>query len=294
PAAVSGWRSDLDDLDSFGIYWSSELLSGYSISARSLGFFSDHHKAWDFDPRFRGLSVRAVCPAACDDEDDLSTAPSTVGGTIAKASEAVDLGLSVKWAPWNVGATKAGEAGAYFAWGEAQAGKESYDWSTYWWMADGQSDRTHINKYQAEDNQTEADWYDSTGAFLGDGKTTLEKSDDAASVNWGGEWRMPTWAELNELSKKCTWEWKEEGEYESGSLPGYLVTGPNGGSVFLPAAGRSDLYGFGWYGFYWSSELYSGNSNYASLLGFNSGDRDAWIDYRCSGLSVRAVCPAAE
>ena len=224
---------------------------------------------------------------------------STVGGSIAKESQAVDLGLSVKWAPWNVGAKSAAEAGAYFAWGEVQAGKSSYDWESYYWIQDGKSDGQHITKYQTEDSQGEnydVLWYDNTNTFIGDGKTTLESSDDAAAVNWGGKWRMPTQAELAELSDKCTWEWKEEGEYATGSLAGYLVTGPNGNSIFLPAAGYrwySGLLGSG--GYYWSSELDSGYSYYARNLYFYSGNRRAYYSRnRSYGMSVRAVLSAAE
>lgn len=223
---------------------------------------------------------------------------STVGGNIPQESEAVDLGLSVKWAPWNVGAKSAGEAGAYFAWGEVQAGKSSYDWSTYYWMADGEPDWQHITKYQAADGHTSADWYDPTGSFVGDGKNTLDASDDAAAVNWGGKWRMPTQAELQELSDNCTWVWKSEGEYAAGSLAGYLVTGPNGNSIFLPAAGyqwnlRPDYLGLG--GYYWPSELNPGTSRYVRYLGFSSASRSALVSgSRYLGFSARAVFSAAE
>lgn len=220
--------------------------------------------------------------------------PSTVGGTIATASEAVDLGLSVKWASWNIGANSAGEAGAYFAWGEVQAGKENYNWSSYWWMQDGEDEEEHITKYQTEDNKRTADWY--AVNFIGDGKTTLEKADDAAAVNWGGTWRMPTQAELQELCESCTWEWKEEGGFADGSLAGYLVTGPNGNSIFLPAAG--DCYsGLGSNGCYMSSNLGSSDigSAYANFLSFNSSDYSAsWNSIRNSGMTIRPVCPVTK
>ena len=91
-----------------------------------------------------------------------------VGGTAPTAAQAIDMGLSVKWAPWNVGASKAEENGAYFAWGEINA-KKTYDWGTYYWMAEGQSDWTNINKYQIADGQFSADWY-AKDQFIGDGK----------------------------------------------------------------------------------------------------------------------------
>lgn len=231
--------------------------------------------------------------------------PSTVGGTIAKTSEAVDLGLSsgTLWAPWNVGATSPGEGGAYFAWGEVQAWEESWRcyWDSYYWVQEGKSDWQHITKYQAENNEYEKDnvlWYDFTGKFVGDGKTTLEASDDAATVNWGGKWRMPTPAEFQELSNNCTWEWKAKNEYAEGSLAGYLVTGSNGNSIFLPA--HSD-----WWasvdggpispcGRYWSSELSPAGSDIAIYFDFLVGGRWPDGDFRYRGMTVRAVRSATE
>lgn len=223
---------------------------------------------------------------------------STVGGTIAKASDAVDLGLpsGTLWSPWNVGAKSAGEAGAHFAWGEVQA-KDYYDWDSYYWMADGKSSWEHITKYQSEDRKASADWYAGYN-FIGDGKTTLDESDDAASVNWGGKWRMPTTSEIQELRNECEWIWKEENEYATGSLAGYLVTGPNGNTIFLPAAGYrsdSDLEYSGSYGYYWSSELESDRSRFANSLRIYPSNSDAWDSQsRDYGQSVRAVRSATE
>lgn len=222
--------------------------------------------------------------------------PSTVGGVIATSSEAVDLGLSVKWAPWNIGANSAGEAGAYFAWGEVQAGKEHFWWDSYWWMVEGQYEAEHITKYQTEDNGLRADWYIKSN-FIGDGKTTLEKTDDAAAVNWGGKWRMPTSAELEELSDKCTWEWKEGNQYAEGSIAGYLVTGPNGKSIFLPAAGNGwgdGISSVGSWGTYWSSDLSTNATEYVFYLSFGSSSQGVCDGYppRCIGFPVRAVYPS--
>lgn len=127
--------------------------------------------------------------------------PTTVGGIVPTVEQAIDMGLSVKWAPWNVGASKAEEYGAYFAWGEVNASKESYDWGSYYWMAQGKADWMHINKYQIADNINygkQGDWW-GNGQFLGDGIECLESSDDAATANWGSCWRMPTVSEWEEL-----------------------------------------------------------------------------------------------
>ena len=219
-----------------------------------------------------------------------------VGGTAPTAAQAIDMGLSVKWAPWNVGASKAEENGAYFAWGEINT-KETYDWGTYYWMAEGKSDLTNINKYQIADGQFSADWY-AKDQFIGDGKSTLESEDDAATANWGSGWRMPTMAELKELMNEdnCTWTWVEN--YNDSDLNGYEVKSKTtAGLLFLPAAGDrwgSYLYGAGYYGLYWSSELYSGHANYARYLYFDSSCRYSDYYYRFGGFSVRAVAVSAE
>ena len=108
---------------------------------------------------------------------------------------AVDLGLpsGTKWANMNVGATSPQESGLYFAWGETTGYTDKttdgrqFDWANYKWMAEGQSSWKYINKYQNDDGQTEASWYENDGyKFVGDGLTVLEVTDDAAAANWGG------------------------------------------------------------------------------------------------------------
>ncbi len=187
--------------------------------------------------------------------------------------EYVDLGLSVKWATCNVGATAPEDYGDYFAWGETSP-KSTYNWSSYKWC-NGSYDT--LTKY-------------CTSSDFGtvDNKTTLESSDDAATVNWGGSWRMPTKAEQDELRTKCTWTWTTQN-----GVKGYKVTGPNGNFIFLPAAGErhdSSLCSAGSDGHYWSSSLNSYSSYYAYYLYFNSGNV-GWGLVRDYGQSVRAVCP---
>ena len=125
-----------------------------------------------------------------------------------------------------------------------------------------------------------------------DVKTTLELTDDAARVNWGGNWRMPTRAEQDELINKnnCTWTWTIQN-----GVKGYKVTSKkNGNSIFLPAAGyrsRGNLYDAGSYGCYWSISLSAYRSDYAYSVFFHSGSV-GWGSYdRYCGHSVRAVCP---
>lgn len=226
---------------------------------------------------------------------------STVGGTIAQASDAVDLGLpsGTLWAPWNIGANSAGEAGAYFAWGEVQGGKDKkyttykYQPNTYWWFDwyHEFSDWNYVLKYEINDGQTQEDWYFKS-RFVGDGKRTLDNEDDAARVNWGGSWRMPTTAEFKELVMMCKWEWKEAWEYEGAEYSGYLVTSyGNGNSIFLPAAGMWLDSFYGGEGCYWTSELSATDTSSANYLYFSYRHRDADGNcHRTMGLPIRAVC----
>lgn len=227
-------------------------------------------------------------------EGKTSQAPDkqSVGGSTIAPAEAIDMGTSILWAPWNVGAKAPGEAGSYFAWGEVKSGKACYDWRNYWWMTKGAADWTHVDKYQAPDNQLDADWYDATGQFVGDGKTSLDATDDAVAVNWADNWRMPTQAELDELLS-LQWQWFDEGEYSDGAEAGYLVTGQNGNSIFLPAAGcwsDSTVVGAGTLGHYWSSDLNTGVSGFAGNLSFFYGHQSTADNYsRHRGFSVRPV-----
>ena len=191
--------------------------------------------------------------------------------------EYVDLGLSVKWATCNVGATTPEGYGYYFAWGETRT-KTTYNWSTY--------------KYCNGTSTTMTKYCTSSSYGTVDNKTTLELTDDAARVNWGGSWRMPTKAEQDELrdTNNCTWTWTTQN-----GVNGYKVTSKkNGNSIFLPAAGYcsySDLLSAGSVGNYWSSSLSTGLSFNASDVYFVS-DNVNWLgNYRYYGRCVRAVCP---
>ena len=188
----------------------------------------------------------------------------------------VDLGLSVKWATCNVGATTPEGYGNYYAWGETTP-QTTYDWSTYKYC-NGEWNR--MTKYCIDSEYGRVD-----------NKTTLELSDDAAHVNWGGSWRMPTLAEQEELmdTNNCTWTWTTQNGVE-----GYKVRSrKNGNSIFLPAAGyryNSDFYGAGYDGGYWSSSLYTIDNACAYYLSVDSSG-EAW-NYnlgRCRGRSVRPV-----
>ncbi len=186
---------------------------------------------------------------------------------------AVDLGLSVKWATFNVGATKPEEYGNYYAWGETEP-KTTYNWSTYKWCNGSSSSPT---KYNANSSYGTVD-----------NKTVLDPEDDVAHVKWGGSWRMPTKAEGDELINSCTWTWYSSGNTEFNGVAGYKVTSNKSGYtdrfIFLPAAGDR-------YGHYWSSSLYAGGPDDAFGLSFGSGYVRWYDSGRAGGFSVRPVCP---
>ena len=182
----------------------------------------------------------------------------------------VDLGLSVKWATKNVGASSPSDYGDYFAWGETQT-KKRFDWDNCFDCLDSTGD--------------------SWGTYKIGGKTSISPTSghDAARENWGGTWRMPTDAEFEELcdETKCDWTWTSQGGHE-----GYKVTGPNGNSIFLPAAGwrvGTDRCCVGEDGDYWSSTLSPFDSYDACNLNFDSSGHYTIDFHRSYGHSVRPV-----
>lgn len=146
----------------------------------------------------------------------------------------VDLGLpsGTLWATFNIGAEEPEDYGYYFAWGETQP-KDRYTLKTYRWMTEGNDSWEYINKYTIADGQTDGIWYNSGVVFVGDGKRVLETEDDAATVNWGEKWQMPSQEQAKELTQNTTVEWTTLGD-----VVGLKVTSnANGNSIFLPAAG---------------------------------------------------------
>lgn len=187
----------------------------------------------------------------------------------------VDLGLSVKWASCNVGASSPERYGSLFAWGETNTNSDC-SWDTYKWCNGTYNSQTK---------------YCTTSSYgIVDKKTTLEPEDDAAHVNWGGEWRMPTNAEWDELKTQCTWLWTQQN-----GVYGYEVTGKNGNSIFLPAAGANKegmILWVGHEGNYWSS--ITNGDNMAHCLRFDSEEVRMGEQYRPYGYSVRPVCSREE
>jgi hypothetical protein len=187
----------------------------------------------------------------------------------------IDLGLpsGTMWACCNVGAEAPEGYGGYYAWGETKA-KEKYNWETYKWC---NGTEKNITKYSISGNY---------GVVIDD-KTTLELSDDAASVRWGSPWRTPTSSQISEIMSNCT----SEATTRNG-VNGREFTGPNGAKIFLPYAGMDgSTYYAGKRGRYWSSTLntktaFSGWSSFCLEL----GDPDKGYDSRFKGYSVRPVC----
>ena len=178
----------------------------------------------------------------------------------------VDLGLSVKWATCNVGADSPEEYGDYFAWGETETKSE---------YTKGNCPTYGLTKSELQ----------SQGYIDSEGNLTAQY--DAATANWGGDWRMPTYAELNELRTYCTWTWTTQN-----GVNGYNVEGPNGNSIFLPAAGYrfgSSLDNAGSYGGYRSSTPYESIDYRAYYLYFFSDYHYMVYNYLYYGLSVRSI-----
>lgn len=199
-------------------------------------------------------------------------------GTSDEIHEYVDLGLSVKWATCNIGATNPEDYGDYFAWGEVEP-KETYDWSTYMYCVDKPA---NLTKYCSQSTSGKDGFTDV--------RTILERDDDAATVNWGNTWRMPTYAEFLELKENCKWTWTTQN-----GVDGYLVTGTNGNSIFLPAGGYS-VYGensrVGTHGYYWANMLDRDAPSQAYSFYFfsNSMEHFDWnTSSRCEGRSIRPV-----
>ena len=174
----------------------------------------------------------------------------------------IDLGLpsGTKWACCNVGASAPEQYGNYYAWGETSP-KSEYDWDTY--------------QYGSKDDVVDI------------GSDIAGTQYDAATANWGSPWRMPSQAQIEELTESCTSTWTTQN-----GVNGRKFVGPNGGTVFLPAAGGrwyGELNGAGSNGLYWSSTLLEGYPGDAYYLGFRSGGAYWSGYYRFRGRTVRPV-----
>ena len=177
------------------------------------------------------------------------------GSTVVDGREAVDLGLSVKWATANVGASTPDSKGDYFAWGETST-KTLFTWKNSKMMF------SNVSEIQGRSDY------------------------DAATKEWGSNWRMPTQREIQELVDKCKWEWCRQGDY-----PGYKVTGPSGNSIFLPAGGCSydgTVHFKNTAGLYWSGTAEGNNMAYLIAMSF-AGTHSVTTNNLYFGCLIRPV-----
>ena len=193
--------------------------------------------------------------------------------------DAIDLGLpsGLKWASFNLGASKPEEYGDYYAWGETEP-KDSYSWSNYKWCVDGND--FAITKYCV----------DSRYGFNGftDGETILHPQDDAAHMNLGGKWRMPMDSEWAELLDNCSSAWTTE----NGVYGCLLTSNYNGNCIFLPAAGcklNTSVYNAETYCFYWSSSLDTSSSDSAMAMFYSIDEMGRDDASRYGGPTIRPV-----
>ena len=223
--------------------------------------------------------------------------------------DGVDIGLFVGgassgtpllWAEMNVGAETETDTGLYFAWGDV-IGRSGAASSSFI-AADGYS-FNWVNYTHAKEEKKKLTKYCNNSEYgndsFTDGLMTLESADDAATANWGGNWRMPTDAELSALvatKSNTNYSWVLKSNYNGSGASGYLITyKTNGNSIFLPATGYrqlKDVYPakFG-SGYYWSSTLYSDDPSFAWYISFsNSGGVNMLHEYpRFHGFPVRPV-----
>lgn len=182
-----------------------------------------------------------------------------------------DLGLpsGIKWSVRNLGAIRPEDYGYYFAWGETKP-KDVYDWSTYKWCNDNE---TTLTKYCTNsDNGTM------------DNKTVLDSEDDAATMNWGENWRMPTFVEWSELLDQCTWKYETRH-----GVPGCTVVGRNGNTIFLPLPQLSSGYNY-----YWSSSLVTHSNDIISWCMHIHPEHCSNLERFCGALVRPVYGPRAE
>lgn len=180
----------------------------------------------------------------------------------------VDLGLpsGIKWAKCNLGANSPEEPGGYYSWGETKT-KDEYSWATYPDATDGRG-------------------YAFAKYYIEGGKTVLDPEDDAVRVIMGGDWRMPTLAEITELMDNCV----AIGATLKGVEGVKMVSKKNGKSIFIPTIGyyfEKDFYSGS---YIWATDICETSNWYAYAIGFSSGYAYITSYYRIAGCNIRPVC----
>ena len=240
------------------------------------------------------MSVQSCC---CDKDDDNDSVPVAAPAIQPNGDLAVDLGLSVKWATCNVGANTPEEYGDYYAWGDTttyyEPGYAQENPQNHW--KEGKATGFWLGTYKY--NNSLVSWKltkycnVSKWGYEGytDSDTTLLLVDDVAHYKWGGNWRMPTRAEFEELLDNCDCEYTTQN-----SVKGLKVTSrkDSSQSIFLPAAGFYDNLSLISGGNYWSSSLITYNPMYAWDFVFTQkNEKKLHNNLRGYGLPVRPVCP---
>lgn len=203
--------------------------------------------------------------------------------------EYVDLGLSVKWATFNVGATSPEEPGRYFMW----AGVDDSEDIKYNKLAVPYQDPAYADPDNFIDYFTR--YCNTTDAGIPDYRSVLEPEDDAANTFWGDDWRMPTAEEVQELLNNTTVE-KLAADNEEYGIAGYKFTAANGNSIFLPCGGYrylTKVYSVGSDFYYWTASLYTPSCLYANAFkesGYGA-NKTVKVDYqgRYYGCNIRPV-----
>lgn len=278
PALYKGIAYDNGDN---GSYWTKSLNKENANQAYNFKFDRDEVLVKESD-RWRCMGIRAVDPSFSKPISTKEKKIVTKSGQIDNHSY-IDLGLKsgLKWATCNIGAEKPTEYGDYFSWGEIND-KDLYDWTTYKWGT------AHI--YSREYNITKYCLEKEFGVV--DEKHKLELEDDVATLKWKGNWRMPTYFEMEELVNGCRWKWTDN--YNESRVAGIIGESKNNdGVIFFPATGRCrptpELRGSA--GFYWSSSICMKRNQcafYLSVTPTHIIDLTFGVA-RVSGLCVRAV-----
>ena len=192
----------------------------------------------------------------------------------------VDLGLSVKWATCNIGATKPEEHGDFFSWGETE-NKRINKWETYKYSEGAPK---ALTKYCSNPDYA---WQKKVDSI-----SVLYLEDDVAHIKWGGTWRIPTRAQIEELLDNCTWTWTTMND-----VNGYKVTSKKPGysdkSIFLPVTGEYEdgkILNYRQHGYYWSRDCGTVTSETAYTLEVYTKGASREIQPRCKSLAVRPVC----
>ena len=186
------------------------------------------------------------------------------------------------WATCNIGASSPEEYGYHFAWAETSPHPDSlYTWATYKYLKKvDKYGGAKMKKYCIQKKYGKID-----------NLVYLQESDDAATYNWGADWKIPTYSDFKELEDGCTWTWVTD--YNQSGKSGYLGTSRyNNAYIFLPAAGSfyNGEYLFpNKNGTYWTSELHNRFSFYAFSFYFNKTFNVIDASYRFQGLSIRPV-----